>query len=535
MNKYYSFSIFAVFCLIFVLNILSFLNPILGALGTITWFVSYVFLIIFAGKSFVFLLQQVKQKKSILTILMIFVWITIILFNAKSIKNLSGETSIEIRCAISQLQNEKDMGYNKTCLFGYPSRQYFLPSLPTLTFGRSQFNLNFGGALYFIIGIIIFSSGAIRFLKKNLAGDIIVATLLSFVLHFYYVIHFLLSFEQSIFPFSFVLITCGLIFHFKETKKNEPLFLLAILSDYLIYSYTPSLFFFFLLILILLYFLSRKKIVKNQKIFVLAIVAISIFNFLLSLKIRYDINIFAQERPLPQLLYDLNLTFNHLIFQNKGNPFVSPVFNYIFLPIVFLSYFYFFRSKFFAAALWIFSVIAFSVISKGYAYYGIDFRLHRANVIFPVILSMLVILFKKIKTDGFFFKVILFGVFVFYLATGINFYNNIIKSKNDNYHLQLINWFLEKNLINPERKVNFIIDSNTSPSYISLYDYAQYFAPKGESQILSSTSSCEFETHKDADNFFLTGKNPSCPSKVPFNQLKLLKEDEAIKIYKYEN
>lgn len=536
-RKKYPYVIFIIFCLIFLCNIFSFFHPFFGKLGTIFWFISYLFLAVFAFKALIFLFSGIKTRKSIFTLFMVMVWIFVVFVNLTSNKNLSGETTIEIRCAILNYSNSKDFSFNQTCLFGYPSRQYFLPTLPTLIGGSSQFNLNLGGALYFLFGIIIFSSGVIRFLKKGLRGDLITAILLTFIFHFYYVNHFLTYFEQSIFPFSFALITCGLLLHFIKTKSNESLFLTSLLSFYLIYSYTPSLFFYFLLLLIFLYLIVSTKIAKSQKIYLLVICVFSFVSFILSLRIRSDINIYMGKRDYFDLLLDLKLTLSHLFLQNQGNPIISPYLNFIFLLIVFFSYSYLFDGKFLAASLWILSVIVFSALSQGYIYYGIDFRLHRASVIFPVFLSMLAILsgsiLSRLKLKTYIVEFFLFVVFIFYLFTGLLFFNKYMTSKGINYHLETINFLKEKGLIRWNKKIKFFIDPETQPSYWSFYDYAQYFAPNGVISRITPPD-CQVEIEKDADNIFLLGTQNPCLNKIPFDKLKLLEDNGIIKIYIYE-
>lgn len=44
-------------------------------------------------------------------------------------------------------------------------------------------------------------------------------------------------------------------------------------------------------------------------------------------------------------------------------------------------------------------IIILSIISKGYTYYGIDFRLQRAMIIFPVLFSLIAKFSKEIKLN----------------------------------------------------------------------------------------------------------------------------------------
>ena len=151
-KKIYIFSLFFTLISIFILDYLSILNPIFGKLGVVFWIIQFLFILIYSLKSLIFIFRQ----KSYLILLMISILFGVVLLNTNNLKNISGETTQEISCTLNLLNSSPDWGFRKTCLFGYPARQLFLPSLPSLVLGTNQFSLNLGECLYFFLGSIIY-------------------------------------------------------------------------------------------------------------------------------------------------------------------------------------------------------------------------------------------------------------------------------------------------------------------------------------------------------------------------------------------
>lgn len=499
---------FFTFISLFIADLLTIKYPFFGKIGTILWIVSWIFIFSFAIKQLIELVKLAWSKKLFMTLIVVLLLGGIVLVNTTNPKNISGETTQEINCILTQFELSTDWGFNKTCLFGYPARQFIIPALPSLVFGRSLFALNFGGAIYFIIGLIIFASGLFSYLGKDKTSDIIIATILSFIFHIYYFNHLMFFYEQSIYPFCFTLIISGLFVYYLTEKSLKTLLLIGLSSFYLIFSYTSGLAVFFLVALTLFFILLGKKTKFLHRIVLTGVIFVLLLSYLLSLKFRGDINLVQITEPTVNLKNDLFNTFDHLLFQKHGNPIVSPIFNYIFLSTTILSIFFVFGWKMFIGSLWILVVIILSIISKGYVYYGIDYRLNRVTIVFPVLFIMIISIIKPYLKRIEHLNKLLIVFLLFMIITGVLFQKQYLTNKQPSDHLKIIKQLSLK--FSADKSYKFYFDSNLSTNYISLNDQLQYFFPKAKSYILNpDCSNLDLSMNKE-NYFFISESNNNC-------------------------
>jgi hypothetical protein len=182
-----------------------------------------------------------------------------------------------------------------------------------------------------------------------------------------------------------------------------------------------------------------------------------------------------------QLIGDLGTGFEHIFFQNHGAPLVSPVYDFVFLFVTVASLLFVFGKRSAFIGWWIVATIVFAIVSEGYAYYGIDFRLHRATVVFPVFLGLLATIFVRwnLQKKA---KYLLVGV-LFFGATGLYFHGTYMQSLSVNPHWAFIEW-LQKNVPaqrytaeHPQR-LSFVLGANQYNNMVSLNDNLQYFLPR---------------------------------------------------------
>lgn len=510
---------FFTFISLFITDLLTIKYPFFGKVGTVLWLISWFFIFLFAVKQFIELIKLIWTKKLFWTLILILLLGGIVLFNTTNPKNISGETTQEINCMLTHFETSADWGFQKTCLFGYPARQFIIPALPSLVFGRSLFALNLGGAVYFIIGLIVFASGLLSSLGKNKTGDIIVAIILSFIFHIYYFNHFMFYYEQSIYPFCFALLTGGMFLHYFTKPSLNTLTLVGLSSLYLTFSYTPGVPAYYLLILVLFLLLINHKSLFTHKILIAGIILISLFSYILSLKFRNDINLIQLTQTTINIKQDLLTTLNHLLLQKNGNPVVSPVFNLIFLSTIFLSLFFVFGWPMFIGAVWILSVIIFSVVSKGYTYYGVDFRFHRATVVFPVLFIMIISIIKPYLKKIEHLNKLLIVFLLFMIVTGVLFQKQYLTNKQPSDHFNIIKQLSLK--FSTDKSIKLYFDSNLSTNYISLNDQLQYFLPKAKSYILNPDCS-NLDLSIQDDNYLLISESKNNCLSSPSDRLKFL-------------
>lgn len=497
--------LFSAIALSFVTEIAVFVWPWVGRIG---WMANlFVFLAIFALslQSLHFIFKNSWQYKSFFSLLIFFSFIFLLVFNLFSSKTISGETTIETNCILKHLVDAKDKGYHQTCLFGYPAKQYYLSAIPSLLFGRSKLTLNLGGALYFLLALPIFIKALFvvnlekKTVKKWQQLDLLIALLLSFLFHIHFLNHFLFFlFEQSNFPFSLGLLSLALFLLYKHYFSLKYLSLLVFSLFIMINSYTPALAGAILGIIALIFLLFGQK---RHRVYQLISIVILILMLISSFFYRSDFALAKQIQPFNFHFKELISLFEHLLLQNKGVGFFSIVFTPVALFSLFFSWFNFKKLNFFLLSLYILSTLYLATIANGYAFYGFDFRMHRALVVMPI---WLILIFNCLKKMSFSKKIMIYLLF-FYLASGIFYQAKYIYSQQDSQHLLLIKWL--KQLLPSETNGKFMIADRNQAVYLSLNDELQYFYPHLQVKLVDSNfeKNCEFK-----EKFLLIDETYSC-------------------------
>lgn len=208
---------------IFIFDLLTVYKESFGAFGVYAWIFSYLLIGIFALRSLVRIFRYIVEHQTYFSLVLLMIMSIIIVMHAFNINNGSLESTQQIGCTIEQLTTRADKGFRQFCFIGYPTRQYFIPALPTIFLGRSYSAINMGYAIYSLVGIVIFTSGLLSFLKRKFdaeRADIATAFGLASLLHLFFFSHILLMFEQSIFPLALGLSAAGLVLEYSVHKKE---------------------------------------------------------------------------------------------------------------------------------------------------------------------------------------------------------------------------------------------------------------------------------------------------------------------------
>lgn len=468
-GSFFEFFLFVIYLSLFISEFLSLRLSFFGKLGVYLWILSWLFVFLYVLDSFVFILK--KSKVLGVFLLLFFV---IILINTINPVNLSGETTQQIAGTLNYFNQSHDLGFRQTIMFGYPARQFFLSAIPSFIFGRTHFLLNFGGSLYYLFSLIIFVKGLLDYFKKDKYSEFLTILILSFIPHFYWINHHIFLYEQSYYPFAFGLMLCGFFLSYLRNFSSKYLFLIGFTLVYLIFSYTPSLALVFFALVVGIYLLIKEKGGKNFYVLALIIFA-SLFFLLSSFEFRRDVNLLGEQMSREYLIKNLIVSLRHIVFLDQGKPVVSPVFNLIFLLTIIYSLFNFRKIGIFFSGIWIVATIILSIISKGYTYYGIDFRLHRSSVIFPILLLLIAKFLKDLNANIRNFYLLVITV-VFFISTGIVFQMILLKSREPVRHLAFIK-FLKKEIDKDKLDNNeeIIFSDGLNVEYISLQDSLQYF------------------------------------------------------------
>lgn len=484
-------------------DILTIFFPQFGGAGIIFWCLGFFCIPLYSFSSIKQVFSKLLTQKNFFTLFSLFFFLIFILYNSFQPSNLSGETTQEISCILDHLQNSLDKGFHQQCFLGYTARQYVIPALPSLIFERSQMALNLGGSIYFIVGLIIFLNGFFKEFLVTKKSDLTAAILIFSLLHFHYFNHFLFfSFEQSTFPMSFGLIVAGLLLQFKNTSKNSILLMLGI-SIYLVFSaYTPALALIPLIFFYLSLFLLEKKQRMNQKVLILIIMLLTVGSFFITFSFRNDIHILGnQSQQLQAVIYDTTLLFQHLFLKPEGVPYSSLLFSFLILGSM-ISPFILKQKKYYATPFWIIATFIIATISKGYAFYNLDFRVHRALVTAPFLLFLFGNLIIEIKIQ--YLKILLLII----ALTGFSFSSNYLNMLEPQQHFRFIRWLQSTDLPKNEAKIHLIGDAQND--FISLNDELTYFFPNLSTEAYLENTHLDNICAEDLEGYILISENHRC-------------------------
>ena len=489
MSHFFRNGIITIFILLSIIEISSIFSNKLGQFGTVIWVLAFLLILIEAGNNLVKITKQTFSRKiPFLLIVLVFFSVTVLL-QTSNILNSNSETTQEISCALNNFSTI-DFGFRRTCLFGYPDREFFFPALPSLLLGRDVFLLNIGGAIYFISGLIIFAYGLLRFFKKSVYNNFISAILVSSIFHFYYINWFLFGYEQSIFPLSFALITTGLLLSLSHDNFYKNIGLIGISIAYLIFSYTTGLFFAFFAVGILIYLFFSFAKIKEEKIFIISVIFSSVLFLFSSLLVRTDIHLWENYSSSVNLISDITSGLINLAIRglHTNTNYVSMVFQPLFLVSLVASFLLNKRLYYLPVFAWIVSVFILSIASKGYSYYSVDFRLHRSIVVVPILLVSLGLVIESVKIPFVKKSLLYFVILIIVFITAVIYQNGIISSKANgerHRHVSFILWL--RNQLSKDDLLNggeLIFDpalrniNNYTNNYTSIQDSLKYYMPK---------------------------------------------------------
>ncbi len=501
----YGLIIFSVLSSIFIINILSIIFPVTGKIGTCLWFFSYIFFIILALTGLYNSIKEALTEKLFITLLVVIIWLFIIGSNINRIKNVSAEATQQISQVVSLFHYSRTMGFNEQCFIGYPARQFFIPSLPALIMGRRVLSLNLGGSLYVITGLLIFSRAISINFEDRRYGDLAGGIILSLIFHIHYVNYQIFWFEQSVFPFGFTLLICGLYLYYIKEPSLANLSLTGLAILYLIYSYTPSLSMVCLSITVMIYYYIKnfKYSDKKRNIIIAMIIIFSIISFCLSLQFRSDVKLINNNNS-----NEIRSKINEL-FLIETKLIVSPVSTFIFCFILLFSIFIMMRYTLFFLAMWAIGTFILSAISKGFAVPPPCFAIHRAIIIYPVLFIMFINIIKSIHID---FKGKYYGgiiILLLLLVTGIMYQQSYIKTKNGTtgriHQFLLVKW-LQKEISEKDITKNTMFhfdEAFKGEPYISIYDMMVYFTPRFRTNFPDSKTDLANYIIRSESNFLL--------------------------------
>jgi hypothetical protein len=288
----------------------------------------------------------------------------------------------------------------------------------------------------------------------------------------------------------------------------------------LVHSYTPS-----LVLLGLIIPASLVSLVKRTTRSFLGVwlVAICVLAVVLSLLYRQDLSFTSDsQRTAQELAHDVVQAHTHLVIGNEAPAFASPLAQGVFLAFFASLLVGLQGKKFLYVGWWAYAVIILAVISKGYSYYAVDFRLHRSMVIVPPLLASAVILLKP-HINKLSIKHALF-VFVVVVCSGAAYANAQVARRPVNTHFEIIK---QIKAFETDVSQTLVVTQKASlpDNLISLHDTAVYFLPtisiRNSTEAEQADTSCG-EFAETTELLLIDATDADCLRSIPQEELMVI-------------
>lgn len=473
-----------------VLDLSAFFVPTLGAAAQIWWLGLGVVLVVAASVILVrdIVLGVPSVQYRVLLAASVGALIALFTVYATLPSSISHEATQEVACGLEFLA-KPGLGYARNCFLGYPVRQYLLPAVPSVIFGRSQLALNVGGGLYLVLGLIVFSSAVLVTFKRTPFAHVTALVLITLPLHLYYFNQFLLMFEQSIYPFALGLLAVGFLLRARALSSATDFYLCGIAITFLAYSYTPGLALPPLAVLALALTLHQAEAVPAPRIgrtLLLLCTAVALY---VSLSTRADLHLTEPGRSMATYLSDV-LRGGSIIFAHTDLPFSTWAFTIVLGGVLLAALLWRLRWWGFLSAIWVLSVFTIAIAARGYWYYEVEFRVHRTLVAIPVVLLLLVAILKRYEP---FLRRRASAALLLAAALVINgfgFHYSYLSKKQQyrpmvhldtlemSRQLALIKYLEHQGGFRGSEEGVFLLTPGVVPSFLSINDELRYFMPR---------------------------------------------------------
>lgn len=464
---------------ILLLELCASIWPVYGKAIWVVWICLSLVILAAAASDLTFLILSFARLEAVLTPCAVIFSIYIIASGIILPQNLSGEITQEISCALHYFDKDPGFGARKTCLFGYPARQLFLPSMFSAWFGRSQLDLNLGGAIWLLAGLPVFGAGLIRKFSNfpKFRADMLAALAVAILPHFFYYNHFAFSYEQSIFPLSFSLLAIGFACSFIALDRSYFFYLAVGVLLIAVHSYTPSLSLVLLGIILLVESLRRNTFPRIESASAMLLLICSL---VISYSYRTDAVAARGAVDFVKYAEDFRDAWLHLFYLIPGPYMLS---DWVHIPVLVLLFAVLLGALGWRYALlsaWIFAVIMAAYISKGYVYYGFGFRHHRALVAAPFV-GLLISEVFRVYFKRKYFDYVLLPLVLAMMFGGAYIQSQFLLNKNPGRHFSYIDYMIPE-MTNEPTKLLFA--EPLYKDYVSIDDILKYFYPKADSQVL---------------------------------------------------
>mgnify|MGYP005843139349 CR=1 FL=1 len=486
-------ALFAVlFASVVVLDAATLAVPRLGGAGVVVWLLVWVALAAYGGASVVTLLAGSRRHPAAALPLVAagFVFGSVA-GHLDDPRILHHETTQEIGCALRTLASSPSRGYADTCLFGYPTRQHIIPALPTVALGRTQQALHLGSAAYLLLALLIFARGLAARFEGRRDGPLLAALGVVLLTHFYFFHHFMLAFEQSVYPMLFTMIAVGLVLVFEKCPTVPTLSLAGLTLLILIHSYTPALATAGLGGLWLAATAARRDLPAPLRRTALAVLAGALLSLGLSLAYRSE-QFADRSRSLAELAVDFYEAGQHLFVRAAALETFTTALAAGALAlavVIFLAGAAGWRGT--AVAAWVVAVFAAALAMRGYAWYAVHFRLHRALVAAPVLVGLVLEAWRRWAPQSRRAQAVLLVALVVSAGAGLSLQHTVLTARGEGRPAAFIAWWRATAPKPAGASAElYVLPAENERGLVNIDDFLQYFEPTVKSHSLLGESDC---------------------------------------------
>ncbi len=481
-----------VFLAVPLLDAVVMVSPRLGGAGVVAWLLLWLALATRAVGAAVSLLATARRRPAAALPLFaaLFVFAAVVI-HLNDPRVLHHETTQEIGCALRTLATSPSRGWADTCLFGYPTRQHLLPALPSLFLGRTQTALHVGSAAYLLVGLLVFAHGLAGQYEQRRDGFPLAALVVVLLTHFYFFHHFMLAFEQSVYPMLFTMTATGLVLCFENRPNSITLWLVGFAVLASIHAYTPALATVGLACLWLLSTARRPDVPAPLRRTAVVVLVGSLTS--LGLSFAYRSEQFADRtRSIVELAADLREAAYHLFIRSAALETFTPALTagvFALALAACLAGAAGWRGA--AVAAWILAVFAAALVMRGYTWYAVHFRLHRALVATPLLAALVGEVWRRWAPDGRRARALLAVALGVVAAAGLALQHTVLTTRGDGRQAAFIAWWRETAPVPAGAPAElYVLPAEHEGGLVNIDDFLQYFEPAVKSRALLGETDC---------------------------------------------
>ena len=344
--------------------------------------------LVLAAREILKSVEGALRERSVVSLVMVVLVIFAALWGIGGVDRvqLQHEATIEVAWGLKALE-DSSWSYTGNGHIGYPGRQFLIVAAPSLVLGRNFVALRLGFALVFVLGVLLFWSGARAAWGDRPRGRAAAALAAISVIAFPYAVKHLHWYEQTTLPLAFTLAAVGWLMITLRRPSDLNWIGMAWIGALLGTSYTPALGAWLLLLVALVWLggVAWRDGDHSAMVRPLAVAVVVAGFGDLSFLTRVDLIREHGDVLRPDAFEPLVEAFSIFVL---GSPtaFIPVVLALPVLAVLVLGLVGRLGVPGLAISWWTLGIVAASIGFTGYMVRRPDFEMHRAQVLIPPLL-----------------------------------------------------------------------------------------------------------------------------------------------------